>query len=137
MPVPGRPGVAARVAQTVRELAANMPEGLIHGDLGLWNMLTRADGTIVVIDFGNAREGDPCFDYATVLGSMINHSSDLNRADVCREFLAELGADRGHLLAQLRLWAEEGISRWSGRNDKMAARFYHALNWAEEHIHEL
>lgn len=137
MPNPSRPGMAAKVARTVKELAAHMPEGLIHGDLGLWNMILRQDKSIAVIDFGSLREGDPYFDYATAFGGVINHTSEGKRMDVCREFLSELDADRAKLLSQLRLWAEEGITRWGGVNDKMAARFHHALKWAEENIYEL
>jgi len=137
MPDPARSGVPAAMARTLKELSQHMPEGLIHGDLGLWNMLTRQDGSIAVIDFGSVREGDPYFDYAAALGSIINHTSEKKRAAACREFLTELEADRERLLAQLRLWAEEGIARWSGESDKMVARFHHALNWAEENLHEL
>lgn len=136
-PDPAAPGVAAAMARTLRELARCMPEGLIHGDLGPWNMVRREDGSLFVIDFGSAREGDPYFDYASAFGGIINHTSPEFRPRICREFLEELQADRSHLLTQLALWAEEGIDRWTGTNEKMVSRFYHARNWAEENLRGL
>ena len=136
-PVAGRAGVAARIARTVKSLAACMPEGMIHGDLGLWNMVAQEGGAIRILDFGSAREGDPYFDYAAAFAGIINHTTDKTRENACREFLAGLDADRDRLLAQLRLWAEEGVRRWQDADDTMTKRFYRALKWAEEHIHEL
>lgn len=137
MPVPGRPGVAARMGQTVKGLAAHMPEGMIHGDLGPWNMVVQEGGAIKIIDFGSVREGDSYFDFATAFAGIINHTSDKTRMTACREFLAELNPDRERLLSQLRLWAEEGVRRWQDTDEAMTKRFHHALKWAEEHIHEL
>lgn len=137
MPVPGRAGMPVRIARAVKELAAHMPEGMIHGDLGLWNMAVQPGGAIRILDFGSAREGDPYFDYATAFAGIINHTSDKTRMTACREFLAELDPDRERLLTQLKLWEEEGVSRWGGKNENMTKRFHHALRWAEEHIHEL
>ena len=137
MPMPGRPGVAAKVARTVKELSSHMPEGLIHGDLGLWNMVVQEGGSLRVLDFGSLREGDPYFDWATAFAGVINHTSDKTRMAACREFLTELAPDRERLLARLRLWAEEGVARWQHTDKTMTNRFIHALKWAEEHIHEL
>ena len=141
MPDPARPGVAAAMANIARELAAALAdwsEGpLIHGDLGPWNMLQCEDGRLVVIDFGEAKFGNPYFDYATLLGGVINHTPAERRAAVCRDFLRELDCDRGKLLEQLRRWAEQGVQYWQEKNKKMVARFYHALNWAEENLYDL
>lgn len=137
MPAAGRQGVAARMGKLVKRLADHMPEGMIHGDLGPWNMVVQEGGTIRIIDFGSAREGDPYFDFATAFAGIVNHTTDRTRMTACREFLAELDADRERLLAQLRLWAEEGVRRWQDTDGTMTKRFYHALKWAEEHIHEL
>lgn len=41
----------------------------IHGDLGAWNLLWDGE-RMLLIDFGESRMGDPCFDLAAVLGSM-------------------------------------------------------------------
>ncbi len=137
MPVAGRPGAAAGIARTAKALAEHMPPGMIHGDLGPWNMVVQPGGVIRVLDFGSARAGDPYFDYATALAGIINHTTDKTRTTACREFLTELGADRARLLAQLRLWAEEGICRWQSTDEAMTKRFHRALNWAEEHLYEL
>lgn len=116
---------------------------VIHGDLGLWNMIADRQGRISVIDFGEVRMGDPYFDYASALGSVINHTPEDRRIAVCREFLAELNADRTRLLEQLRLWVWRGLAQWAilaGKGvpgARMAARFINALKWAEEHLYEL
>lgn len=137
MPDPSAPGTAAAMARTLRELERCMPDGLIHGDLGPWNMVQKEDGSLFVIDFGCTRAGDPYFDYAAALGGVINHVPPETRPHVCGEFLRELDADRNHLLSQLRLWAEEGITRWSKQSPKMTARFQQALMWAEENIYDV
>lgn len=136
MPDPAQPGVAAAMGQTVKELSRCMPEGLIHGDLGPWNMLSTPRG-IYVIDYGAVREGDPYFDFAAAFAGVINHTDPEDRARACGEFLRAAGAEPARVLSQLRLWAEEGIARWTGKNDKMVSRFINALNWAEEHLYEL
>lgn len=132
-PDPAQPGMAAAMAETAAALAGALTPD-IHGDLGPWNMIVTEKG-LYVIDFGAARPGDPQFDYASLLGGVINHTPPELRKTVCGEFLRVLDCDRGRLLAQLRLWAEEGAARWRGQ--PMETRFYHALNWAEENINEL
>ena len=136
MPDPTLPGVAAAMGQTVKELASCMPEGLIHGDLGPWNMLSTPDG-LFVIDFGAVREGDSYFDFAAAFAGVINHTPPEDRARACGEFLRGAEADPARLLSQLRLWAQEGIARWTGKNDRMVSRFINALSWAEENVYEL
>lgn len=131
-------------AEIARCLA--LPEGerrVIHGDLGPWNMIQNGDGTVSVIDFGAARMGDPCFDCVSALGGVINHTPPERRAAVCRDFLGELDCGRQRLMEQLRLWAWRGLAQWAilaGRGvpaAKMAARFCHALSWAEENLYDL
>ena len=116
---------------------------LIHGDLGLWNMLEEG-GVIRVIDFGEARIGDPYFDLASALAGLINHSSPEKRREnaagfltACRERM-ELDMDR--LTNQVFLWVWRGLAqcvREPGEWKKMAQRFYNALIWCEENLHEL
>lgn len=137
MPDPAEPGVAATMARTAKELAAAMPAGMIHGDLGPWNMLLHDNGQLAVIDFGELRQGDPCFDFASLFGGVINHTPADLRRQVCGEFLHELACDRERLLEQLRLWAEQGIEEWQDRSEKMVSRFINARTWAEENLHEL
>ena len=116
---------------------------VIHGDLGPWNMMVDGQGAVSVIDFGEARIGDPYFDFASALGGLINHTPADLRPLVCREFLDELGSDRGRLLEQLRLWVWRGLAQWAilaGNGvpgAKMAARFINALHWAEENLYDL
>lgn len=116
---------------------------VIHGDLGPWNMIQNGDGSVSVIDFGEARMGDPCFDFASALGGVINHTPPECRAAVCRDFLGELDCDRQRLMEQLRLWVWRGLAQWAilaGQGvpaAKMASRFCHALSWAEENLYDL
>ena len=140
-PDPARPGVAAAMAGLVKELAATLsdyPGGtLIHGDLGPWNLLQCEDGRLMVVDFGETCPGDPYFDYASLFAGVINHTSPEQRKRVCREYVGALNCDRTRLLEQLRRWAEQGVTRWSGKNETMIARFHHAVHWAEENLHDL
>ena len=137
MPNPAQPGIAVAMARLARELACALPEGVIHGDLGPWNLLECEDGRLAVIDLGSVRQGDPYFDYASLLGGVINHTSAETRKSVCGDFLRELDCDRDRLLNQLCLWAEQGIAEWQDRSEKMVSRFINARNWAEENLHEL
>ncbi len=135
-PDPIRPGVPAAIARTVAELTHALADlGLIHGDLGLWNMVEVNDGSIAVIDFGEARPGDPYFDYAAALAGLINHTPPEVRATVCRTFLDELRPHRERLMEQLHAWAQRGLTQWP--DPVMAARFHSALTWAEENLYEL
>lgn len=121
---------------------------VIHGDLGPWNMLWRPEGRILIIDFGEARMGDPYFDLASVLGGLMNHTPADQRRRVCTEFFNGYEAirpvDRDRLLEQLALWSWRGLAQWCGRaaaypetGKKMAARFLAALEWAKENLYEL
>lgn len=116
---------------------------VIHGDLGLWNMLDGPEG-IRVIDFGEARLGDPYFDLASALGGLINHSTPEDRAKHVSEFLSacrdRMPLDRERLSQQLQLWVWRGLAQCVRAPEEwrnMAARFYNALSWAEENLHEL
>lgn len=116
---------------------------VIHGDLGPWNMMVDGQGAVSVIDFGEARMGDPYFDYASALGGIINHTGPEGRVSACRGFLAVLDPDRDRLLEQLWLWVWRGLAQWAilaGNGvpgAKMAARFINALHWAEENLYDL
>ena len=114
---------------------------VIHGDLGPWNLLRPPEGELLVIDFGEARMGDPYFDLASLLGGLVNHSPAELRQRVCGEFLTEYQRhaplDLPRLREQLELWVWRGLaqcvrsgSNWAG----MAARFYNALTWAKEEL---
>lgn len=116
---------------------------LIHGDLGLWNMLEQ-DGEITVIDFGEARLGDPYFDLAAALGGVINHSEAARSRENAAEFLAVcrqfIPLDTHRLLEQISVWNWRGLAQcvrapqaWK----RMAQRFYHAIIWCEENFDEL
>lgn len=116
---------------------------IIHGDLGLWNMLEE-EGTIRVIDFGEARLGDPYFDLASALAGLINHSSAEDRRKNAAEFLAvcreNMIVDMDRLAKQIDLWVWRGLAQCVRNPNpwkQMAQRFYHALIWCEENLHEL
>ena len=116
---------------------------LIHGDLGLWNMLERKN-EIRVIDFGEARQGDPYFDLASALAGLINHSSPENRKQNAAEFLAmcreRMTLDMERLENQVFLWVWRGLAQCVREPEawkNMAQRFYHALIWCKENLHEL
>jgi hypothetical protein len=71
------------------------------------------------------------------LAGVINHTAPALRKSVCGAFVRELDCDRTHLLEQLRLWAQQGIANWTGRDESMVSRFINAREWAEEHLYEL
>ena len=111
---------------------------VIHGDLGPWNLIAAPEGELLVIDFGQARMGDPYFDLASLLAGAVNHAPPALRRQVAGEFLARyraalpLGLPR--LRGQLELWAWRGLAQclcspadWR----QMARRFYSVLAWAE------
>lgn len=116
---------------------------VIHGDLGLWNMVDTGD-SIAVIDFDAARMGDPYFDLGTVFAALVNHSPDGLRPKVCGEFLAVAAADRDRLGEQVSLWAWRGLAQCAcqaGQPDAplppMAEKFLHGWSWTKEHLYEL
>lgn len=137
--VTGRPLVWADRA--VEECCA-LPERerqVIHGDLGPWNLLETERG-IVVVDFGEARMGDPYFDLASVLAGFINHAAEAGRPQVLTEFLTVWGdVDRRRLREQTALWTWRGVAQWLAQGEpavreKMVGRFLFALSWMEEHL---
>jgi homoserine kinase type II len=133
--------------RAVAELAS-LPvraEQVIHGDLGPWNLLCQENGTMLVVDFGQARLGDPYFDLATALAGLVNHAPDSLKRQVAEEFLTEcrrlIPLDLPRLVGQLRLWAWQGLTQCVQAIDQgsefwkqMAPRFYSALCWAEENL---
>ena len=136
----GLPLTLSEADRTAARLAV-LPERdvqLIHGDLGLWNMLDDR-GVIRVIDFGEARLGDPYFDLASALAGLVNHSSPERRAQNAAAFLVACGErlplDLPRLKGQLALWAWRGIAQCAARGEPfagMAARMYGALRTMEE-----
>ena len=131
--------------QWVERLSACLAfdQQLIHGDLGLWNMLEE-DDKIRVIDFGEARRGDPYFDLASALAGLINHSTAESRKGNAAEFLAacreHMTVNMERLTDQIFLWVWRGLAqcvRDPAAWKQMAQRFYHALIWCEENLHEL
>ena len=126
------------------ERCAALPERerqVIHGDLGPWNLLQTPEGELLVIDFGQARMGDPYFDLASLLAGMVNHTPPARREAVCGEFLAvyrrHAPLDRPRLLEQLALWAWRGLARCAQAGPgwaQMAGRFWNGLHWLEEHL---
>lgn len=136
----GLPLTLAQADRAAESLAALPPRDvqLIHGDLGPWNMLDDR-GTVRVIDFGEARLGDPYFDLASALAGLVNHSAPERRAqnaaaflDACRE---RLPLDLPRLKEQLALWAWRGIAQCAAGGEPfagMAERMYGALHTMEE-----
>jgi len=99
---------------------------------------------IRVIDFGEARMGDPYFDLASALAGLINHSSPENRKQAAAEVLGacrkQMELDLGRLSDQIALWVWRGMAqcvREPAAWKTMAKRFYNALIWCEENLHEL
>lgn len=84
-------------------------DSMIHSDLGVWNMLFTKQGTFL-IDFGEVRRGDPHFDIAAALTSMISVTATENE---CFSVLKDVmgGYDEaGVLLTKERLY--EHIHLW-------------------------
>ena len=87
---------------------------LLHGDLGIWNMLEE-DGRIRLIDFGECRRGNFLFDAAAALSSLLALEKDDCRARACADAFVQSCAPcgvpvgRDSLLPFLRLWSARGI----------------------------
>ena len=107
----GLPLPLAQADREVRRLADAPAHAsqVIHGDMGLWNLLLSPDGAVWVIDFGEARMGDPYFDIASLLCSLLHHVSPERRRKTCSEFLAayeeQFPLDQNQLAEQMELWA--------------------------------
>lgn len=84
-------------------------ESMIHGDLGVWNMLFTKQGTFL-IDFGEVRRGDPHFDIAAALTSMISVTATENDYFSVLKDVMEGYAEAGGLLTKERLY--EHIHLW-------------------------
>ena len=108
------------VAQTLYQLAARLRPleearvQLIHGDLGVWNMLRTRDGG-VFIDFGEARLGHPCMDIAATLTSLLSLEQDGKRlATDASLFLDSCASEAGPvnrmlLTDYMNLWKLRGV----------------------------
>ncbi len=85
----------------------------IHGDLGKWNLIFGAAG-IRIIDFGEARRGDPHFDLAALLTSTLKVSDTQARRHLsaCIEaYTLQIDGFRTEALAaQIRLWNVRGAA---------------------------
>ena len=107
-------------AQTLRQLAARLRPledervQLIHGDLGVWNMLRTRDG-VAFIDFGEARQGHPYMDIAASMTSLLSLEQDGTRlasdASLFLEsYVSEVGPVNQPLLADyVSLWQLRGV----------------------------
>ncbi|WP_145334723.1 phosphotransferase [Paenibacillus xylanexedens] len=84
-------------------------DSLIHGDLGVWNMLFMKQKTLL-IDFGEVRRGDPHFDVAAALTSMIPATARTNECLSMIEEVMKGYAEAGGLLTRERLY--EHIHLW-------------------------
>ena len=58
---------AAASSPALREAAERLPRALVHGDMHPANILTRADGSPVIIDWGNACLAPPMLDLANIV----------------------------------------------------------------------
>lgn len=68
---PMNPGYVAKLQEHAAQLTEAAPPAVfLHGDPGVWNLLTRPDGRIAVLDWENAVvEGPPCWDLLLLLTS--------------------------------------------------------------------
>lgn len=117
---------------------------LIHGDLGIWNMVETESGDLLIVDFGDSCWGDPYYDLAAALCGIVNHSGEQARRGSAEEFLSvcreRMAVDVDRLAGQVRLWAWRGMARClqeSNNWKEMAQKFWFALNWMEENLHDL
>lgn len=107
-------------AQTLHQLAARLRPledervQLIHGDLGVWNMLRTRDG-VAFIDFGEARQGHPYMDIAASMTSLLSLEQDGTRlasdASLFLEsYVSEVGPVNQPLLADyVSVWQLRGV----------------------------
>ena len=57
----------AAASQVLRDAAGQLPRALTHGDMHPANIMRRADGSAVIIDWGNACLAPPMFDLANII----------------------------------------------------------------------
>ena len=131
-------GISLREADAaVRRCIMNYPrqrEQVIHGDLGPWNMLEIC-GELCVIDFGEARMGDPYYDLASAFAGLLNHAPADQRDPLAEEFLAAAGVTLPELREQLDLWIWRGFARCAAENQTgMIRRLNHVRSWMENHL---
>lgn len=97
-------------------------EQLIHGDLGIWNMIENADG-VYVIDFGESHLGNPYLDIAAVLTSMLGLQKDERKwkeyiaifCETYEQYYRQI--DRLQLRKAIRLWFVRGMLAILNAND--------------------
>ena len=86
----------------------------IHGDLGLWNMLWTPSG-LRIIDFGEARLGDPYFDLAGAVSSLLQSEKNKTLHPAMIEtFLCSYAGEyqeinRTKLLEWIQFWLLRGM----------------------------
>lgn len=107
-------------AQTLHQLAARLRPledervQLIHGDLGVWNMLRTRDG-VAFIDFGEVRQGHPYMDIAAAMTSLLSLEQDEMRlASDASLFLDSYASGAGPvqrplLTDYMNLWQLRGV----------------------------
>ena len=139
-------GLPLSLSQADREVqhqtdAPTHASQVIHGDMGLWNLLLDPNGTIWVIDFGEARMGDPYFDIASLLCGLLHQVPPERRWQTCSEFLAAYGEqsplDRCQLAEQMELWEWRALAQCARQGAAMAAAaagFLHTLVWVKENL---
>ncbi|WP_427182163.1 phosphotransferase [Paenibacillus sp. TC-CSREp1] len=92
-------------------------ESVIHGDLGIWNMLFTKQKTLF-IDFGEVRRGDPHFDMAGAFTSMTPPTATEDECflvleNVMRGYAEAEGLlTRERLYEQIHLWMLRGWLAW-------------------------
>ncbi|QSX06452.1 phosphotransferase [Sedimentibacter sp. zth1] len=103
------------VENIVRKLSdlSSSNKQIIHGDLGIWNMLYK-DDVLKIIDFGEARMGDYYFDIAGALASISEKSKNIPIEIICDEFIESYAKkkfllDTNKLLSYIHLWYWRGI----------------------------
>lgn len=79
---------------------------IIHGDLGKWNILQH-NQNIKLIDFAEAREGDPCFDLAAIIDSF--HLNTEETTNLLEGYQIDDSAFNIRLNAAQKKWHFRGI----------------------------
>lgn len=129
-------GISLREAERAVETCLGFPQRrtqVIHGDLGPWNMLD-ADGVLRIIDFGEARMGEPCFDLASALAGVLNHAPAAMRDVLAEEYLAAAGADASAMREQLLLWVWRGYAWCAAAGQTgMLGRLQNVRSWMENY----
>lgn len=104
-----------RIFLTELDRKTNGHQAIIHGDLGIWNMLMDGKGRVMIIDFGEARMGDPYFDIAAALTSSVGMNAQQETVQKLSAIFIESYEQNGSKLEMLKLmdfvqlWVLRGI----------------------------